>query len=103
MSGKASVLDRVAPQGNVYVAYGTSVTPPGTANFTLSAQANNQNNPSVEPQESTNIEVGTKWDFAGGPPLAEHRASSAPTTRTSSSPWTPRRFRRSTTRTTRSW
>ena len=42
------------------------MTPPGTANFTLSAQANNQNNPNVEPQESTNFEVGSKWDFAGG-------------------------------------
>ena len=66
MSGKASVLVRVAPQGNVYLSYGTSVTPPGTANFTLSAQANNQNNPSVEPQESTNLELGSKWDVAGG-------------------------------------
>ena len=48
------------------LSYGTTVTPPGTANFTLSAQANNQNNPSVEPQESTNFEVGSKWDFVGG-------------------------------------
>ena len=32
----------------------------------MSAQANNQNNPSVEPQESTNLELGTKWDVAGG-------------------------------------
>ena len=55
LSGKASVLVRVAAQGNVYLSYGTSVTPPGTANFTLSAQANNQNNPSVEPQESANL------------------------------------------------
>jgi catecholate siderophore receptor len=65
MSGKASVLVRVAPQGNVYLSYGSSVTPPGTANFTLSAQSNNQNSPSVKPQESTNIEVGTKWDLGG--------------------------------------
>jgi catecholate siderophore receptor len=36
-----------------------SVTPPGTANFTLSAQANNQNNPSVKPQECANFEVGS--------------------------------------------
>jgi catecholate siderophore receptor len=64
VSGKASVLVRVAQQGNVYLSYGTSVTPPGTANFTLSAQANNQNNPSVKPQESTNLEFGTKWDLA---------------------------------------
>jgi catecholate siderophore receptor len=66
MSGKASVLVRVAPQGNVYLSWGTSVTPPGTANFTLNAQLNNQNNPSTKPQESTNLELGSKWDLAGG-------------------------------------
>ena len=49
--------------GNTYFSFGTSLTPPGTANFTLSAQANNQNNPNVKPQESQNYEVGTKWDF----------------------------------------
>ena len=65
-SGKASILFRVNAQGNVYLAYGTSVTPPGAANFALSAQANNQNNPSVKPQESSNIEFGSKWDLAGG-------------------------------------
>ena len=37
------------------------VTPPGTANFTLSSQPNNQNNPNVDPQESTNYEVGGKF------------------------------------------
>ncbi len=42
------------------------MTPPGTANFTLSAQPNNQNNPNVDPQDSTNFEVGSKWEFAGG-------------------------------------
>ena len=36
------------------------MTPPGTANFTLSSQPNNQNNPNVEPQESTNYEIGSK-------------------------------------------
>ena len=61
------------------MSYGTTVTPPGTANFTLSAQANNQNNPNVEPQESTNFEVGSKWDFAGGR-LSLTGASSAPRT-----------------------
>ena len=54
------------PNGNVYASYGTTVTPPGAANFTLSAAPNNQNNPNVEPQESANFEVGTKWDLAGG-------------------------------------
>ncbi len=66
ISGKAGVLFRVSEHGNLYVSYGTSMTPPGSANFTLSAQANNANNPNIEPQKSTNYEVGTKWDFAGG-------------------------------------
>ena len=66
VSGKVGVLFRAADNGNVYASYGTTTTPPGTANFTLSAQANNQNNPNVEPQQSTNYEVGTKWDLGGG-------------------------------------
>jgi catecholate siderophore receptor len=66
VSGKASVLFRINAAGNAYVSYGTSVTPPGNANFALSAQPNNQNNPNVEPQESKNFEVGSKWDFGNG-------------------------------------
>jgi catecholate siderophore receptor len=66
VSGKASVLYRINNAGNAYVSYGTSVTPPGSANFTLSTQLNNQNNPNVDPQESTNVEIGTKWDFGNG-------------------------------------
>jgi catecholate siderophore receptor len=63
ISGKAGVLFRITDHGNTYFSFGTSVTPPGTANFTLSAQGNNQNNPNVKPQESRNYEAGTKWDF----------------------------------------
>jgi catecholate siderophore receptor len=66
LSGKVGLLFRINDSGNAYASYGTSVTPPGNANFTLSAQANNQNNPNVTPQESANYEVGSKWDFAGG-------------------------------------
>jgi catecholate siderophore receptor len=66
ISGKASVLYRINNAGNAYVAYGTSVTPPGNANFTLSTQPNNQNNPNVDPQKSTNFEIGTKWDVGEG-------------------------------------
>lgn len=66
VSGKAGVLFRASANGNVYASYGTSKTPPGSANFTLSAQTNNQNNPNVKPQKSTNYEVGTKWDVASG-------------------------------------
>jgi catecholate siderophore receptor len=66
LSGKVGVVFRATPTGNVYFSYGSVVTPPGTANFTLSAQPNNQNNPNVEPQRSTNIEVGAKWDLVNG-------------------------------------
>ncbi len=65
-SGKAGLLYKVSRNGNVYVSYGSTVTPPGTANFTLSAQANNQNSPNVEPQRSRNLEAGAKFDVAGG-------------------------------------
>jgi catecholate siderophore receptor len=66
VSGKVGVVYRATENGNVYVSYGTTMTPPGSANFTLSAQANNVNNPNVDPQESSNFEVGTKWDVASG-------------------------------------
>jgi catecholate siderophore receptor len=63
VSGKAGLLYQLTPIGNAYIAYGSSVTPPGTGNFALSSQPNNQNNPNVEPQVSKNFEVGTKWEL----------------------------------------
>ena len=66
VSGKAGLLYRLNDRGNVYVSYGSSLTPPGSANFQLNATESNQNNPNVDPQESINYEIGTKWDFAGG-------------------------------------
>jgi catecholate siderophore receptor len=65
VSGKAGLLYRLTDTANVYVAYGSAVTPPGTANFTLSAQPNNQNNPNVKPQESRNYEIGGKVGLYG--------------------------------------
>jgi catecholate siderophore receptor len=62
VSGKAGLVFRLNEQGNLYVSYGSSLTPPGSANFQLNASATNQNNPNVDPQESTNYEVGSKWD-----------------------------------------
>ncbi len=59
-SGKAGILYRLTGEANLYFSYGSAVTPPGTANFTLSSQPNNQNNPNVRPQESTNYELGGK-------------------------------------------
>jgi catecholate siderophore receptor len=66
VSGKIGVLYHLTPTGNVYVSYGTSAVPPGGANFALSTQPNNANNPNVEPQLSSNFEVGSKWDFTNG-------------------------------------
>jgi len=65
-SGRASVLFRLNSQANVYVSYGTTMTPPGEGNFQLSAAANNVNNPNLEPQKSGNFEVGSKVDLGGG-------------------------------------
>ena len=65
VSGKAGLVFRLNDEGNLYVSYGSSVTPPGSANFALNAAATNQNNPNVDPQESTNYELGTKWELAG--------------------------------------
>jgi len=65
VSGKAGLVYRLNQQGNVYASFGTSLTPPGSANFQLNAAAANQNNPNVDPQESTNYEIGTKWDLGG--------------------------------------
>ncbi|HEX7796711.1 MAG TPA: TonB-dependent receptor [Vicinamibacterales bacterium] len=65
-SGKAALLYKITDAGNVYFSYGTTATPPGTANFTLSSAVNNQNNPNVKPQQAANYEVGSKWDLAGG-------------------------------------
>lgn len=62
-SGKVGLLVRVHDNGNVYGSVGRAVTPPGTANFTLSASDNNANNPNVDPQIAVNYEVGTKWDL----------------------------------------
>jgi catecholate siderophore receptor len=66
VSGKAGVVFKVNDKGSLYVSYGSTVTPPGGANFSLSTQPNNQNNPDVKPQESTNLEAGSKWELAGG-------------------------------------
>lgn len=66
LSGKAGVVFRLRPTANLYASYGTTVTPPGTANFNFSATANNQNNPNVDPQRSSNVEAGVKWDAASG-------------------------------------
>jgi catecholate siderophore receptor len=61
LSWKVGALYKPVSNGSMYASYATSQTPPGGANFALSATANNQNNAALDPQETDNIEVGTKW------------------------------------------
>lgn len=63
LSWKVGGLYKPAPNGSIYASYATSYTPPGSANFALSATANNQNNGAMDPQKTDNVELGTKWDI----------------------------------------
>ncbi len=65
VSWKGGLVFKPTKAGSLYVAYADSLTPPGT-DFTLSSVAGNQNNPLVDPQETTNLEAGVKWDFFNG-------------------------------------
>lgn len=60
---KVGALYKPADNGSVYVAYSTSQQPPGGANFQLNSGAANIANPNMDPQEATNLELGTKWEF----------------------------------------
>jgi catecholate siderophore receptor len=63
LSWKLGTVYKVAKNGRLYGVYATSLTPPGSANFSLSSAANNVNGPLADPQKTTNLELGTKWDL----------------------------------------
>lgn len=65
VSWKAGLVYKPVLAGSIYAAYAISLTPPGT-DFTLSSAAGNQNNPDTDPQETSNLELGVKWDFFHG-------------------------------------
>ncbi len=65
VSWKTGLVYKPAQAGSIYAAYAISLTPPGT-DFTLSSAAGNQNNPDTDPQETSNLELGVKWDFFNG-------------------------------------
>ncbi|HEY0955552.1 MAG TPA: TonB-dependent siderophore receptor [Roseateles sp.] len=52
---------KLADNGTLYAAAANSMTPPGSANFTLSATG--QASATADPQETSNYEVGTKWEL----------------------------------------
>lgn len=62
LSWKGGVVYKPASNGSIYAAYGKAVRPPGS-NFTVSTNNTNADNIGLSPQESENIEIGTKWEF----------------------------------------
>lgn len=65
-SWKLSAVYKPAANGSVYGTVSNSYLPPGGSNFTLNNSSTNANFPGLDPQEGSNIEIGTKWDFLGG-------------------------------------
>jgi catecholate siderophore receptor len=63
INGKLSALYKLTPESSVYGLVATSKAPPGGTNFTLSTAANNSANVNYDPQETTNYELGGKWDL----------------------------------------
>ncbi|MBA4226499.1 MAG: TonB-dependent siderophore receptor [Hyphomonas sp.] len=72
VSWKLGALYKPRENGSVYISYGNSLTPPGGANFSLSSSESSINNPAFDPQETENLEIGTKWELFG-----EHLAVAA--------------------------
>ena len=64
-SWKTGLVFKPVTAGTLYVAHADSFTPPGT-DFALSVVPGNQNNPTTNPQETTNLEAGVKWEFFRG-------------------------------------
>lgn len=63
LSWKVGALFKPLPNGSVYASYAISETPPGSAALALSPIDDNQNNAALDPQETDNYEIGTKWDL----------------------------------------
>jgi catecholate siderophore receptor len=66
LSWKVGALFKPTPDGSIYLTVSNAYQPPGGANFSLNALSTNQASPSTDPQEGSNIELGTKWDLFGG-------------------------------------
>jgi catecholate siderophore receptor len=65
VSWRGGVVYKPRPAGSIYFGYGTSFNPAVDAAATgaaLSTAETAANNPTLEPEESRNYEVGTKWD-----------------------------------------
>ena len=64
VSWKLGGLFKPTTFSSVYASYAKSLTPPGSANFTLSETGANSS--AADPQETHHYEIGTKWDLLEG-------------------------------------
>ncbi len=62
LSSRAAITYKPRQNGSIYLGYGTSFNPAGEG-LTLSDLPNNAANLSTEPEESSTMELGTKWDL----------------------------------------
>lgn len=69
LSWKLGGVYKPVEDGSIYISYATSELPPGGINFALNtdptATSLNSiaNNPNLDPQKGTNMELGTKWNL----------------------------------------
>lgn len=62
---QAGIAYKPRPNGTIYLGYGTSVDPSfdaANAGPQLGADDTSANSPNLDPEETRNIELGTKWD-----------------------------------------
>ncbi|KTT52121.1 TonB-dependent receptor [Pseudomonas oryzihabitans] len=62
LSGRAGLVFKPAPNGRVYVAYGTSFNP-SAENLTTTGAGLSAANQDLEPEKNKTWELGTKWEF----------------------------------------
>ena len=60
LSGRAGIVFKPLPQGNIYAAYGTALNP------SLEGLSYNTANTVIDPEKTYTTEVGTKWDVLNG-------------------------------------
>ena len=65
-SYKVGLVFKPGDNGSIYLSHAISQQPPGGGNFNLSLNANNVNNPNLDPTEGRNLELGTKWELRDG-------------------------------------
>ncbi|MDT3718663.1 TonB-dependent siderophore receptor [Pseudomonas oryzihabitans] len=62
LSGRAGLVFKPAPNGRIYVAYGTSFNP-SAENLTTTGAGLSATNQDLEPEKNKTWELGTKWEF----------------------------------------